>query len=338
MDVTVHETYPRVTPKFDRLRRNVKFDIGAFLASYPTRVEIGSHDVCHFTAQNLATVLLFQRFDCSTVATVHDIIPFLTRRFRTTNTYSHTMHRLFDLLAMAGLKQSDMLIADSLWTKHTVTHYLGIPPTKVRVVPLGVDLDRFRRSEVTSEWARRFGLELSKQYLVYVGSDDPRKNLDSLIHALARIRIEHPTAHLMMVGYPQHRGQRQRLQWLVNKLSLDSMVSFVDGVTDAELSMFYSACKVVVIPSLFEGFGLPVLESLATGTRVIVADRAALPEVAGADCILAEPTEEGLAWALHRALSDETNPAGVHARVDFASRFTWERTGRETAEIYAELL
>jgi glycosyltransferase involved in cell wall biosynthesis len=326
VDVVTLQTRPvgNVGRLFSRARR-LGPDLTTFFASYPLRVTWPAADVYHLTVQTYAALLVTCPPPGPSVVTVHDIIPWLVRHDRRITAYRHPIHALADRLAMRGLMRATRLVAVSAWTGRSLVDTLGIPANRVAVVPLGVNTRRFRPLEVPSEFRRRCSLDAAVPHLLYVGSDDPRKNLDGLLRAFARVRREQPSAVLLLVGASHQPGERRRLRNLVSELGLDGAVRWLDQVAECELPLLYNAADVLVQPSHLEGFGLPVLEALACGTRVVCSDRAALPELAAEQAVLCSPTPESLASAIGRSLADRASPAERERRSQWALRFTWER-------------
>ncbi|HEX5415940.1 MAG TPA: glycosyltransferase family 1 protein [Chloroflexota bacterium] len=338
-EVAVSPGWPRGVPgPLARAGQNLGVDLGTFFGHYPYRLAATDRDDCdiyHLTTQNLATLLLVHRFHKPVVVTVHDIIPYLVRGNRHLTSYAHPLHRLFDTLAMHGLKRADLLLADSAWTRGTLIQHLGISGDRVRVVYLGVDTARFRPREVPDTFWSRYGLERGNRHLLYVGSEDPRKNLATLLRAFALVSPEWPELRLLKVGAAHHPAEHDRLIELAESLGIAAKVRWLSTVGEEDLPLFYNAADLFVMPSYYEGFGLPVLEALACGTRVVSSNAAALPEVAGADCRLCPPTVEGIAEAMREALASRADAKDTATRVAWAQRFSWTRTAAEVREAYA---
>jgi glycosyltransferase involved in cell wall biosynthesis len=316
------------------LGRRLGMDVVSFLSSYPIRLSWPAADVYHLTGQTYAGILLSNPPPGPTVVTVHDIIPFLVRRDRRLNVYRHSVHRVFDWIAMRGLRRADALISDSEWTRETLIQELGIAGERITPVPLGVDTATYRPLDVPAAFRQRHSLSAGLPYVLYVGSEDPRKNLETLWRAFAQVAEHHATAQLLKVGRGHYPTERDRLRCLADSLGVANRVRFLDDVPEEDLPMLYNLASVYVQPSLFEGFGLPVLESLACGTRVVCARTSALPEVAGADTSVVPPTVDGLASSLLDALRTPQPPYARQARVSYAAARTWEETAERTIACY----
>lgn len=329
----------RLTGKLTRLGQKLGVDLDTFFAQYPLSLRRHAVDVYHLTSQNLATLLVFQRFDRPVVVTVHDIIPWLVRRDRPLNTYRHAAHRGFDYLALQGLRRADVLISDSQWTKEMLVQELHIPAERIRVIHLGIDHTRFHPRTIPDDVRERHGLVAGRRFILYVGSEDPRKNLETLLHAFARIHRDRPDVHLLKVGTPHHLAEHARLRALAADLGVGGAVRWLDHVPEAELALFYGAAAVLVLPSLYEGFGLPALEAMACGTPVVCSNRASLPEVVGDGALLCAPDASSLAQAMARVLDDRSFAAEVAERgCRRAEVMTWRRTAEETIGVYENVV
>jgi glycosyltransferase involved in cell wall biosynthesis len=183
----------------------------------------------------------------------------------------------------------------------------------------------------------RLGLDAQQPYALFVGTLEPRKNLPLLFDAFALVR-QHLDAQLVLVGA---RGWLHEPIFAAHARSgVGEAARFVGPLPEADLAVLYSHAGVFVLPSLYEGFGLPVLEAMACGAPVVSSDAGPLPEVAGTAAVLLKP-EGPAAWA-EALLEVMTNPALAgelrqrgYAR---ASRFSWERTARATRDVYREAL
>ena len=322
--------------------RRAGMDLNTFLAQYPLAVRWPEADVYHLTVQTYAGLLFTTPPPGPVVVTVHDIIPYLTRHDRHLRAYGHPVHRAFDWLAMQGLRRAQrrgLLLADSEWTKRSLVQALGLHAKGIAVVPLGVDAERFRPAPVPEDVRRRYGLSAAEDYVLYVGSEDPRKNLTVLLRALAGVCPAAPRVRLLKVGAAHHPGERQRLRRLAADLGIDHAVRFLDHVPEDDLPRLYNAAAVCVLPSRYEGFGLPVLEAMACGTPVVCAAAAALPELAaGAACLFPPDDPAALAQTLLDLLLDRDRRADLARRgLTRAAAFTWRRSAEATLDRYRTL-
>jgi glycosyltransferase involved in cell wall biosynthesis len=287
----------------------------------------------------LATLLVLQPFNAPVVVTVHDIIPYLLRRNRQLSAYAHPPHRWFDALAVKGLKRADALLAVSSWTKRTLIEQLGIPAARIHVVHSGVDATQFRPLVVPPAFYQRYRLAEGPRYVLYVGSEDPRKNLEMLFAAFGRLRQIEPDVRLLKIGPPQMAPQRSRLLRVAAARGIESAIDWIDQVPDQDLPYFYSLATVSVLPSLYEGFGFPALEAMACGSPLVCADAAALPEVGGGACVLCPPTAMGLYRALRGVVNDPQRRQWLsEAGQQRAAQFTWQGTAEAVSDVYRQVL
>jgi glycosyltransferase involved in cell wall biosynthesis len=316
----------------------LRIDARSFLSNYPIWADYPKSGTYHLSSQNLATLLMFRPPKGKTIVTVHDIIPFMLRNVRDLNPYGGRVDRWFDRLAMEGLKRADRLIADSHYTKRCLIEHLGLPETLIDVVHLGIDHLRFRPQAVSREIRGRYGLAADRRYLIYVGSEDPRKNLEAQLNALALVRQEHDDVEFIKVGAAHFKDERARLLQLVEKLGIRSAVHFLDDVPEQDLPLLYCLADVCVMTSLYEGFGFPVLEAMACGTPVVCSNGASLPELAGTSALLFDPLRDGsagLAYQISRLLRDQNLQRELRSQGrKQAAKFTWSSTAERTIEIY----
>ncbi len=312
--------------------RRLGYDPEAFFRSYPLRADVLPGYVTHLTTQTLGVLLLLQRLPRPVIVTVHDILPYLLRHDPELRVYRHSADRLMDLLAMRGLKRADHLIANSHFTKFTVVNTLGLPPDRVDVTYFGVDTARFQPAVVPDAFRARYHLPDGQPYVLYVGTEDPRKNLPALLRAVALARRDLPDLILLKVGAPAFTDQRARHMQLCWDLGIASAVRWIEEVPEADLPLFYNVADVFVFPSRYEGFGFPVLEALACGTPVVASHAGSIPELAGnAATLLDNPQPENFAREITRLIAGQRPDRDALMRQ--AARFRWDSTVQSTVRI-----
>lgn len=232
-----------------------------------------------------------------------------------------------------SLQRADLVLVDSQATAADLARILGLQGPKVRLLYPGVDA-RFRPLPPSATEALRATLQLPTDFLLFVGTLEPRKNLVRLLEGFAQAKLP-PTLALVIAG---RRGwMEQEIFATVARLELQDRVKFLDFVADAQLPALYNLARAFVYPSLYEGFGLPVLEALACGTPVLTANSASLPEVAGAAAILVDPHQPAaIAAGIERTLreADRLRTAGPEQ----ARRFSWNRAAESLLACYAQVL
>jgi len=179
---------------------------------------------------------------------------------------------------------------------------------------------------------------IERPYILYVGSLEKRKNLPRLLEAYAYLRETLPGWKLVIVG--GRKWKSDPIYKAVQRLGLEPHVIFTGFVAEEDLPALYNGADLFVFPSLYEGFGLPVLEAMACGTPVVTSNTSSLPEVAGEAALLVAPTDvKAIAAAMQRVLSEPDLAAELRRRgLERASQFSWERTARETLAVYERVL
>jgi glycosyltransferase involved in cell wall biosynthesis len=249
--------------------------------------------------------------------------------------------RMFDGLMRRGLKKASAIIVDSDQTRRDVTEVLEYPIDRMHVVYIGVDQEVFRPLTVTDEFLCRYNLQRDVPYILYVGSEDPRKNIRRLIEAFARIADRWQEARLLKVGAARFTAEREQLLHHIERLGLTERVHFFDQVPDADLAYFYNIAHVFIFPSLYEGFGLPALEAMACGTPVVASSTSSLPEVVGDAALLVDPYDVAdISSAMEKLLLDDGTLRQVLRQrgLDRAAQFTWSRTANQILQVYQHVL
>ncbi|MGC2375250.1 MAG: glycosyltransferase family 1 protein, partial [Solirubrobacteraceae bacterium] len=194
------------------------------------------------------------------------------------------------------------------------------------------------RAEPTGERELRERLDLGERRVALsLSAKRPHKNLLALIGALARIPAERRPL-LVLPGYPT--AHEADLRERARTVGVEQDVRFLDWLSGEELEGLWKLADMFVFPSLYEGFGLPVLEAMARGVLVACSNASSLPEVAGDAALMFDPREEGaIAAAMERLLTDDAEAERLRARgLERASQFTWERTARLTLESYGRAM
>jgi glycosyltransferase involved in cell wall biosynthesis len=261
------------------------------------------------------------------VVTVHDLI-----YARFPDAHAGIRDLGMRVLVPLGVRRSDRVIVDSRSTRDDLVELLGTPPERIDVVPLG--LGTIKRCEPLAERELRERLDLGERRVALsLSAKRPHKNLLSLIGALARIPAERRPL-LVLPGYPT--AHEADLRECARAAGVEGDVRFLDWLSGEEFEGLWQVAEVFVFPSLYEGFGLPVLEAMARGVSVACSNASSLPEVAGEAALMFDPHDEvAIGKAIERLLSDSTEAARLRARgLARAREFPWERTARATLESY----
>ena len=315
------ELLPAVTVPV-RARNRVAWVLGEQTA-LPLLAARAGVDLLHSLASTAPVTGPFRR-----VVTVHDLI-----YAGFPEAHAGIRDKGMRVLVPAAARRSHRVIADSQSTRGDLLELLGLPAERVDVVPLG--LGAVARIEPEPEAELRERLQLGdRRVLLSLSAKRPHKNLVRLIGALARIPAEHRPL-LVLPGYPTEHEADLRAR--VSELGLDADVRFPAWLSGAELEGLWALTRAFVFPSLYEGFGLPVLEAMARGVPVACSSASSLPEVAGDAALLFDPrSEEEIAGAIVRLLEGDELVERLRARGRArAATFTWRRAAELTLEVYA---
>jgi glycosyltransferase involved in cell wall biosynthesis len=255
---------------------------------------------------------------CPAVVTVHDL------SFERDASLMGTRDRLiFRTVVPRSARRAARVLAVSERTKRDLVELYGIPEEKIVVTPNGVD-PVFSPDGPSPD---------GEPYALFVGALQPRKDPEAAIDALAL--LDDGDLRLVLVG--PDKGGRAEAERAAERNGLRGRIDFRGHVPQEELAALYRGAACLVFPSRYEGFGLPVLEAMASGTPVVATTAGALPEVAGDAAILVEERNPvALAGGIERALADRERL--VAAGLERAKRFSWAETGRRTLDVYRELL
>lgn len=231
-----------------------------------------------------------------------------------------------------AVNRADVILADSHATREDLIELFGADPARVRTLYSGCDA-RFRRVTAPAELERVMArYDLRKPFVLNVGTVEPRKNLTRLIEAFARLA---PARELELVIAGGRGWLYDEILAAPERFGVRERVRFLGFTPDEDLPALYSLAEVFAYPSLYEGFGLPVLEALACGAAVVTADNSSLPEVAGDAALLVNARDvEALSAALVQALDDTRVRAELQARaMKQAGRFSWQASAETLREV-----
>jgi glycosyltransferase involved in cell wall biosynthesis len=278
--------------------------------------------------QNLKSQLLFSPIpeaplytNCRFIVMSHDIIPLrFPKRFSPLTQY----HRYY---VPQVLKQAQHILCNSQSTANDVTQFYNIPSNKITPILLACDRSHFQFLNLPT-----------RNYFLYIGRQDPYKNLERLITAFSALPNRNDYELWLAGPYDQRYSPLLEIQ--TQELGINHLVKFLNYVSYDELPIIINQAIALVFPSLWEGFGLPVLEAMACGTPVITSNISSLPEVAGDAAILINPYNiEEITAAMKIIINDsETRKQLSEKGLKRANQFTWEKTGLATVEVLKEYL
>jgi glycosyltransferase involved in cell wall biosynthesis len=326
--VQVTPTLPQLPDSVYQLLGLLGRDLRAFLTNYPLWCRYPDADIYHLAQQSLASLLLIRRPRGKVIVTVHDIFPHMLGNdpwFR---------------LAVLGLKRADHLVAISHYTKRCLVDHLGIRPEKITVVYHGIDHERFRPMITDGSIRERYRLPEGRRYLIYVGSEDTRKDLATLVRALEVVRRELPEVELIKAGRAHCAEERECLVALAAELGVLKAIHFLEDVHEEDLPQLYNLAELYVTPSPCEGFGFPLLEAMACGTPVVYADAGSLPEIAGSAGIAVAPTDaDSLARGLLSVLRQSDKQSALRAAGrERAASFTLTASTQSILAVYGRMI
>ncbi len=266
----------------------------------------------------------------TTVVTVHDLAIYVNPSWFPSQIFSTR------LLVPQSLKRARRLIAVSLATKRDLKSIFNVPSKKVSVIHEGVTTDKLNLRDKNVDVRRKFNLP--QTYLLYVGTLEARKNLPGLIDAFALLWRTKPSlmasVKLVLAGNIGHKGDDVLEK--IRGLGLQKQIRYIGYVTHNEKISLLRSAAIFVFPSLFEGFGLPVLEAMNLGTPVITSNRSSMPEIAQNAAVLVDPEDPvEIARAIERVLTnDKLRQTLREAGLKRAKAFNWRTTAAETLAVY----
>ena len=272
---------------------------------------------------------------CRSVVTIHDCIHLRFPQYlpnRLAHAYAHSSlwiatHRASRILTVSETSKRDIL------------DFFKVPESKIDVIYNAID-ERFWEPPPAEEIDHvRERYQLDDPFVLYAGNIKPHKNIERLIEAFYTLKKRgFDNVKLLIIG--DEISRYATLRRAVHRHKLHKHVRFFGFVPDKTLASLYRLAAVFVFPSIYEGFGLPPLEAMASGTPVITSNVSSLPEVVGDAAVLIDPYQsDEIADAMERVLTDETLRADLRRRgLERARHFSWERSIRRVREIYGEVL
>ncbi len=263
-----------------------------------------------------------------TVVTLYDLIPQLFPQV-----VSMRARGLFQLATRFALRTADQVITISEASRRDLLAAYGLNPARVTAIPLAPDPVMRPQADAEKRRVReKFGLP--KRFVLYLGINKPHKNLVRLVEAWKMVATDVPLviAGAWDVRYPQVKAQAAEL----GERASGKRVRFLGPISNADLPGLYATATVFVFPSLYEGFGLPVIEAMACGTAVVCANTSSLPEAAGEAAMLFDPTRtDEIAQALSKLLQNEPLRQEMSRRgLEQAQKFTWAQVAKATLAVY----
>ncbi len=227
-------------------------------------------------------------------------------------------------------EKATRIIAISECTKRDIIEFLGVDEEKIDVIYHGLT------PSSPTECAGETTVELPDNYILYVGERRGYKNFDRTVEAFCKVIEKHPQLHLVFTGRPLSKSEQERF----TALHIIDRVRVMSDISDATLALLYHRARLFVYPSLYEGFGIPILEAFSQRCPVVLSKASCFPEVAGssAEYFSPESTEE-LCQAMLNVLDDEARRNElIESGLERLKHFTWDETARQTQDCYLKAL
>ena len=265
------------------------------------------------------------------VVTAHDIIPYIFPKF-----LPLASRLYFSKWMTFSYKYADHIITDSESTKKDLIKYLKLPENKISVIYLAASKEFYpRRSEEITRIKSKY--QITKKYFINVGTIEPRKNLLFLVEVFSLAVKLGIQENMIIVG--KKGWYYDELFTLVKKLNLQERVIFTGYVPDEDIPILYSGATALTFTSIYEGFGLPVLEAMACGTPIISSDSSSLPEVVGDAGVLLS-VKDKKTWVENMVkISQNVELTQQLSRksIEQAKKFSWEKCAQETSQVYKQV-
>ncbi|HID88153.1 MAG TPA: glycosyltransferase family 1 protein [Anaerolineae bacterium] len=273
-----------------------------------------------------------------TILTVHDVIPFTFREAM--DRFTHTF--LYKPGIRLACRLNDVIVTVSEFSKQDIAEKAGVPRDKIRVIPNGLREPAPPDEELDRALDERWGLQ--DGFVLNVGGIHERKNVPRLVHAFARLVRQHGYPGKLLItgsvsGAPYQIRMKRVCDAAVTAEGMEDRIVFTGFIPDAELDSLLRRADLLIYPSLYEGFGIPILEAMQAGTPVVTSNVAAMPEVAGGAALLIDPhSVDEMVAAMKRLLEDKALRRDlIRKGKERARLFSWERTARQYLELYREV-
>lgn len=294
-------------------------------------------DLVHYPFFDLFFNTLPLRKQAKTVVTIHDVIPLVYPDFYPPGIKGTIRFQLQKL----ALKSVSAIITDSNISALDINSHLGIQSNQIHPIYLAAPTAFSRATPVEVTESKKL-FNLQRPYLLYVGDINYNKNIPTLIKAYAHFTKTHDlvmVSRAMSADIPEAR----HIKHVVDDLGLNSSIHFLTKIPTHPVSIMvglYGGAEFYLQPSLYEGFGLPVLEAMTCGAPVISTNGGSLPEIVGDAALICEPNQESLEKTIHHALSltEEGRQHYIDSGFKKAASFRWSKTARQTMLVYQSVI
>jgi glycosyltransferase involved in cell wall biosynthesis len=317
----------RIGPRFYPLWEQV---------SLPLIIRRDRLDILHCPAN---TAPLFLPKHLKLVVTIHDVMFLLPTTIlpQSSSLYQRAGRLYYRLLAPRAAEQATYITTVSKHSMRDIAEKLHVPNEKIRVIyeSGNIQCRRIENSSTVAEVKKRYSIE--GPFIFALGALDPRKNTMGILHSFAYLK-QQTTLPIRLVVAGLTPEAKNKFHALILDMNLDGQVVLLGFIPEYELVALYNGAVVFVYPSLYEGFGMPVLEAMACGTPVVTSSAGSIPEVAGKAALFVDPKNpEEIANAILQIVSDASlRERMIEQGVEQAKRFSWEKTAQQMLEIYRE--
>lgn len=270
------------------------------------------------------------KFNGVKITTFHDLTPFKWESCNTPERISFLKKEL-----LHTIKSADYLVTDSEYVRQEIMDYFSYPSEKIITIPLAAaDVFHPRPQQELNAILIKYGLKY-KRFTFFAGTIEPRKNILTLLNAYQKMPIsQRQEKPLILAGYKGWCSES--IHQAMSKGQSEGWIKYLGFVPAEELPLLYSAASVFVFPSLYEGFGLPVLEAMQSGVPVVCSNSSSLPEVSGGVALMSDPEDvDALYMNIEKALNDqEWRDKAIVQGIEHSKQYSWTRCAVETIELY----
>ena len=298
--------------------------------SLPIEVIIGKVDVFHgpfFVIPNCVR--------CKSITTIHDLMVLRHPEFLETEVVTYYKKMIY-----SSIRRADAIICVSDFTKGEIVELFDMAEEKIRVIYNGISArfhcikDKAKIEDVKAKYGIR-----GRRYLLFVGNIEAKKNIERLIHAYVQLCKETIYKYPLLIVGNKKTWHFQKVWEIVKGLNAEKDIIFTDVVNDEDLPFLYNGAEIFIFPSLFEGFGLPVIEAMACGIPVVASNRASIPEIAADAAVLVDPLSvDEIVEAMYKVISStKLKQRLIEKGLKQSKNFSWEKTAMETLKLYYEI-
>jgi glycosyltransferase involved in cell wall biosynthesis len=330
-----HEIFrPTYRTQFLSNRFNLADRVARFI-DYPIQANKQKTDIAHVMEDGYAHLSPFIHAQ-KKVLTVTDLMPLLGYE-KTVQGLSYPHNPYLFKFCLKFLNSYDRIVTQSWNTKQDLISRFSLEEEKITIIPLAADETLFDASKISKSDARKkLGLP-DKSVIILISGKEQYKNLETSIKAFCRIKELHPYLDIQLARLG---GNAPFFNELIIKYQLDPLPRSFSGLSREEVALLYRASNILFFPSFYEGFGLPPLEAMATGTPVVVSNRASLPEVVGKDGLIIDAQDEvALSDLAIKLITDDSFYRSVtNYGLERSSHFTWRNYASSLSQVYEKLL